>query len=99
MVEIARVKLQNVNQHPMRQWVLVGLPTRVTAPTAVMVGPHRGYAEGYELHVDATLPAMSEDEDDLLESSDHRAPNSRLSCQLPFSADLDGLKVTIAPED
>lgn len=45
------------------------------------------------------LPPMSEDEDDLLESSDHRATNSRLSCQIPFTADLDGLKVTIAPED
>lgn len=45
------------------------------------------------------LPAMSEDEDDLLESSDHREANSRLSCQIPFTADLDGLKVTIAPED
>ena len=55
------------------------------------------------IHVDAgameKLPAMSEDEDDLLESSDHRNENSRLSCQIPFSADLDGLKVTIAPED
>ena len=45
------------------------------------------------------LPKMSEDEDDLLESSDHRGETSRLSCQLPFSAELDGLKVTIAPED
>jgi 2Fe-2S ferredoxin len=45
------------------------------------------------------LPPMSEDEDDLLESSDHRAANSRLSCQIPFTAELDGLKVTIAPED
>ncbi len=45
------------------------------------------------------LPAMSEDEDDLLESSDHRTDNSRLSCQLPFTPELDGLKVTIAPED
>lgn len=45
------------------------------------------------------LPAMSADEDDLLESSDYRAPNSRLSCQLPFTGDLDGLRVTIAPED
>ncbi len=47
----------------------------------------------------ARLPAMSMDEDDLLESSDHRAANSRLSCQLPFTGDLDGLRVTIAPED
>lgn len=45
------------------------------------------------------LPEMSEDEDDLLESSDHRAQNSRLSCQVPFTSELDGLKVTIAPED
>ena len=45
------------------------------------------------------LPTMSEDEDDLLESSDHRGESSRLSCQIPFTADLDGLKVTIAPED
>lgn len=47
----------------------------------------------------AALPTMSEDEDDLLESSDHRKEGSRLSCQIPFTADLDGLKVTIAPED
>ena len=55
------------------------------------------------VHVDADfldrLPAMSADEDDLLESSDHREANSRLSCQLPFTGDLDGLRVTIAPED
>jgi 2Fe-2S ferredoxin len=55
------------------------------------------------VHVDPEfadrLPAMSADEDDLLESSDHRAANSRLSCQLPLTGDLDGLKVTIAPED
>jgi ferredoxin, 2Fe-2S len=55
------------------------------------------------VHVDAgfveKLPAMSEDEDDLLESSDHRGATSRLSCQIAFTAELDGLKVTIAPED
>ena len=55
------------------------------------------------VHVDPAfkdkLPEMSEDEDDLLESSDHRVENSRLSCQIPFTGDLDGLKVTIAPED
>ncbi len=45
------------------------------------------------------LPPMTEDEDDLLESSDHRSETSRLSCQVPFTAELDGLKVTIAPED
>ncbi|MFB7091464.1 2Fe-2S iron-sulfur cluster-binding protein [Streptomyces sp. NPDC056296] len=45
------------------------------------------------------LPAMSEDENDLLDSSEHRRPTSRLSCQLPFDDSLDGLPVTIAPED
>jgi 2Fe-2S ferredoxin len=45
------------------------------------------------------LPAMSGDEDDLLDSSDHRNETSRLSCQISMSDDLDGLKVTIAPED
>lgn len=45
------------------------------------------------------LPPMSADEDDLLDSSDHRSPTSRLSCQLPLSDDLDGLRVQIAPED
>ncbi|WP_068072021.1 2Fe-2S iron-sulfur cluster-binding protein [Novosphingobium lentum] len=55
------------------------------------------------IHVDPAfkdkLPAMTEDENDLLDSSDHRDANSRLSCQLQMSADLDGLKVTIAEED
>ena len=43
--------------------------------------------------------ALSEDENDLLDSTDHRQDNSRLSCQLQMTAALDGLKVTIAPED
>ncbi|MBS0504782.1 MAG: 2Fe-2S iron-sulfur cluster binding domain-containing protein [Proteobacteria bacterium] len=55
------------------------------------------------VHVDpewtGKLSAMSEDENDLLESSDHRDESSRLSCQIPFTADLDGLRVTIAAED
>lgn len=39
------------------------------------------------------------DEDDLLDSSDNRRANSRLSCQIPFTPALVGLTVTIAPED
>jgi 2Fe-2S ferredoxin len=39
------------------------------------------------------------DEDDLLDTSDHKTAQSRLSCQILFSAELDGLRVTIAPED
>lgn len=46
------------------------------------------------VHVDQRfkdgLEPMSEDEDDLLNSSDNRDEYSRLSCQLRFHADLDG---------
>jgi 2Fe-2S ferredoxin len=45
------------------------------------------------------LPAMTEDESDLLDSSEHRTGQSRLSCQIKFGPELDGLRVTIAPED
>ena len=55
------------------------------------------------VHVDPAfadrLPPMSEDEDDLLDSSDFREETSRLSCQLPFSAAVDGLAIRIAQED
>ena len=55
------------------------------------------------VHIDPAfkdkLPAMSEDENDLLDSSDHRDENSRLSCQVPVTAALEGLRVTIAQED
>lgn len=55
------------------------------------------------VYVDAAfagaLPAMSEDENDLLDSSDYRTDSSRLSCQLTLTDALDGLRVTIAPED
>jgi ferredoxin len=47
----------------------------------------------------ADLPPMRGDENDLLDSSDHRHENSRLSCQIPIGPALDGLRVTIAPED
>jgi 2Fe-2S ferredoxin len=55
------------------------------------------------VHVDAEwtakLKPVGADEDDLLDSSSHRTANSRLSCQIDISDDLDGLRVTIAPED
>ncbi len=45
------------------------------------------------------LPAVSEDENDLLDSSDVRNETSRLSCQLVLTDAMDGLRITIAPED
>ena len=55
------------------------------------------------VHVDPAfmdkLPKMSEDENDLLDSSDHRDEYSRLSCQIPVSDAIEGMTVTIAQED
>ena len=55
------------------------------------------------IHIDPAfaelLPPMSDDENDLLDSSDHRNETSRLSCQITLSEDLDGLRLAIAPED
>ncbi len=45
------------------------------------------------------LPPISAEEDDLLDSSDHRQANSRLSCQIKLGPELDGAIVSIAPED
>ena len=55
------------------------------------------------VHVDPgfadRLPKMSMDEDDLLDSTSDRDATSRLSCQIPFTDALDGLRVRIAAED
>ncbi len=45
------------------------------------------------------LTPIAGDENDLLDSSEHRTDRSRLSCQLKFEADMDGLEVAIGPED
>ena len=47
----------------------------------------------------AAVGKPGEDENDLLEGAEHRKPESRLSCQIDFSVALDGLKVTVAPEE
>ena len=55
------------------------------------------------VHVDpewiAKVGPANADEDDLLDTSDHRVETSRLSCQILFAPELDGLRVQIAPED
>lgn len=47
----------------------------------------------------ARLPQAEEEEIELLDSSMHRKPTSRLSCQIKWKQELDGLRVTLAPED
>jgi 2Fe-2S ferredoxin len=41
----------------------------------------------------------SEPETDLLSASEHRTGASRLSCQLKVTQDIEGLSVTIAPQE
>jgi 2Fe-2S ferredoxin len=45
------------------------------------------------------LPAAMSDERELLTELSHHQENSRLSCQLEFTPDLAGLRVTIAPDE
>jgi len=45
------------------------------------------------------IEPMSDDESDLLDASENRKEGSRLSCQIPVTEELDGLRVAIAPED
>src|SRR4051812_12470502 len=55
------------------------------------------------VHVDEDwldkLGPVSAHEGDLLHNPSHPQPNSRLSCQIEFGEQLDGLRVQIAPED
>jgi 2Fe-2S ferredoxin len=44
------------------------------------------------------LPEMQDDEEAMLSEAFYVKDNSRLGCQIPISADLDGLEVELAPE-
>lgn len=43
------------------------------------------------------IPEMGAEEDELLEGVFDRETNSRLSCQIPVTDELDGMDLTIAP--
>lgn len=45
------------------------------------------------------LPEQEEDEYELVSDTEVYKPNSRLSCQLDVTAEIDGLQVEIAPEE
>jgi 2Fe-2S ferredoxin len=45
------------------------------------------------------LPKQAPDEYELVEFSAHYQPNSRLACQIELGDTLDGIAVTLAPED
>lgn len=54
------------------------------------------------VHVDPAfgdkLPPMSSEERDLLGCSEEQGATSRLSCQIPFTEALDGLRVAVAQD-
>ena len=45
------------------------------------------------------LPPRSPEEDELLSELEYVREHSRLTCQVRFSQDLDGLTLTVAPEE
>ena len=46
----------------------------------------------------AKLPAPDDDENMMLDEAFEVQDNSRLSCQIKYTAELDGMKVKLAPE-
>ena len=45
------------------------------------------------------LPPAQPEEIDLLGGLAHSCAQSRLACQIPFGPELDGLRLTVAPEE
>ena len=44
------------------------------------------------------LPPLSDEENELLDATDHRRENSRLSCQILMTHEMGAVSVEIAPE-
>lgn len=47
---------------------------------------------------EVSLPEKSPDEEAMLWDAYHVRENSRLGCQIPVTVDIEGLEITIAPE-
>lgn len=52
----------------------------------------------YVMNLEHMLPEQSFEEEDMLDQAFFVEDNSRLSCQIPITEDLDGLEVKLAPE-
>ena len=50
------------------------------------------------IETDHELKELSDDEDYMLDDAQDRQDNSRLSCQLFLNEEMDGLRVSIGPE-
>ncbi|WP_163399920.1 2Fe-2S iron-sulfur cluster-binding protein [Flavobacterium fluviatile] len=47
---------------------------------------------------DVALPEMGDDEEAMLSEAFYVKSNSRLGCQIPITAELEGLELELAPE-
>lgn len=47
----------------------------------------------------AQLPAKTEDEDEVIEFMEKAQDNSRLACQISLTEAMEGMTVTVAPEE
>ncbi len=52
----------------------------------------------YVISENVALPEMQVDEEAMLDEAYNVKPNSRLSCQIPATDDLEGLIIELAPE-
>ena len=69
------------------------LPVKGTCGGMAMCASCHCYVES-----DHVLKEASEDEEDMLDQAFFVEDNSRLGCQIFMQPELDGLKVTLAPE-
>ena len=73
---------------------LAGLPIAAQCGGCCSCATCHVYVEDSDLR---RMPAMSDDEEALLELAVDVRPSSRLSCQLTVAAGFDGLTVQLAP--
>jgi 2Fe-2S ferredoxin len=82
--------------------VMINLKTTGRLPIAAICGGTCACATCH-VYVDqdwlGKLEPQDPSERELVGDSAYYQPNSRLSCQIEFSDALDGLRVTLAPED
>lgn len=70
----------------LRQFAVACVPVRLVTSMSMLSGAQE-------------LPAPMSDERELLSELSHVTAESRLSCQIEFTAALAGLRIVIAPEE
>ena len=77
---------------------VVQVETRGSVALVTINRPDSANTLNLEVGMDLLAAAMS-DEKELLTELSHHESNSRLSCQIEFTNELAGLRVTIAPDE